>query len=390
MHAMLSRVHIKNFKSIGSAVVDLGRFVVLVGPNGAGKSNFVDALRFVADSLTHSVEFALQSRGGIMAVRRKSRGHPQNFGFRLFLTLASGAAEYSFEIVAEKHGRFSIKRERCINGFAQFEVSNGELTTKGVAGVRNRIESDRLALTILSGIEEFRPVYDAITSFRFYALLPDRIRELQEPDRGEVLKPDGSNSAAVLREIRQRDRLRYDRLCNYLGSVVPGIEAVSYATAGPKETLEFQQDIGDAYPWAFSSMSMSDGTLRVFGALLAIYQMSAPSLIMIEEPEATIHPAALEVLLDILMEGSMSSQVVLTTHSPDLLDNNEIGDDQLRVVASDKGKTEIAHMRHGLREHTKSQLFTIGEMIRVNELAIDETEAKEMSQQLSLFGARKN
>src|SRR3954452_1553479 len=60
----LTRVVLENYKSIAHCDVRLGPLNYLVGANGAGKSNFLDALRFVSDSLKHSVGHALRSRGG--------------------------------------------------------------------------------------------------------------------------------------------------------------------------------------------------------------------------------------------------------------------------------------------------------------------------------------
>jgi AAA domain, putative AbiEii toxin, Type IV TA system len=73
---LLTRVVLKNYKSIAACDVELASLVFLVGPNGAGKSNFVDALRFVADALRGSLDHALRERGGIKEVRRRSGGAP--------------------------------------------------------------------------------------------------------------------------------------------------------------------------------------------------------------------------------------------------------------------------------------------------------------------------
>src|ERR1039457_861403 len=86
----LTRVALKNFKSLAACNVTLGPLTFLVGPNGAGKSNFLDALRFVTDSLRTSLEHALRDRGGINEVRRRSAGHPNHFGLRLWFSLPSG------------------------------------------------------------------------------------------------------------------------------------------------------------------------------------------------------------------------------------------------------------------------------------------------------------
>ena len=81
----LTRVVLKNDKSIDSSAVDLRALTFLVGPNGSGKSNFLDALRFTSDSLRSSLDNALRERGGISEVRRRSGGHPAHFGTASFL-----------------------------------------------------------------------------------------------------------------------------------------------------------------------------------------------------------------------------------------------------------------------------------------------------------------
>ena len=78
----ITRVVLKNYKSIAACDVRLQPLTFLVGRNGAGKSNFLDALRFVADALNSSLGHAIRDRGGINDVRRRSRGHPNHFGIR--------------------------------------------------------------------------------------------------------------------------------------------------------------------------------------------------------------------------------------------------------------------------------------------------------------------
>jgi len=309
------------------------------------------------------------------------------------MELPSGLfADFSFEIAARAKGAFEVKQERCIVQSAlgprsQYEVESGKFKRE-VPGIKAKIEPDRLALTVVSAMEEFRPVYDYLSGMRFYSLSPDKIRELQGADPGKVLKRDGSNAAAVLREIRKEKPDNYDRLCRLLSKVVPGTKSAEYATVGSKETILFKQEVeGDTAPWDFGSVSMSDGTLRVLGILLAVYQMSPPTLIAIEEPEATIHPAALDVLVDILKDGSHRAQILITTHSPDILDNKSIKDSEILVVDSIKGKTTIAPMDGKSRDMVRQHLYTPGELLRSGELEPDRQKAKELEEQLNLFGS---
>jgi predicted ATPase len=395
--AKLSWIQIRNYRNIAAAVVNLQPLTVLVGPNGAGKSNFVDALSFVADSLNHSISLAFANRGGITAVRRKSGGHPTHIGLRFHLDLADGSwADYAFDIAARPREAFSVARERCVvQPFMQsrheFEVQNGQFRRE-VPGIRPRIEPDRLALTVLSATEEFRPVFDFLADIRRYNLRPERLRELQDPDPGEgaVLLQDGSNAAAVLRRIREdspRNGHVYERICRLLGQVVPGTTSVQPKSLGRKETLEFRQDVGLQYEWHFDALNMSDGTLRALGILLAVYQSRPASLIAIEEPESTIHPAATEILMDILIDGTERSQILLTTHSPDVLDNKKLSDDQIVAVESVQGVAQITPLMETTREVIRQRLYTPGELLRQGELQIDREYVDQAARQLKLFGS---
>lgn len=386
----IRRVQVRNYRSLDEVVVELGDLTILVGPNGAGKSNFVDSLSFVADAVTSTLSRAVQLRGGIDGVRRRSAGHPTNFGVRLEFALGDNRlATYAFEVAARSQGDFAVKRETCrvITGgviSASFDLREGEFR-EAPAGLRPRIQPDRLGLTVLSAADEFRPVFDFIAGMRFYSLVPDHIRDLQDPDTGLSLKRDGSNAASVLREVRARSEDDYDRICRLLGKVVPGTTGVDSEHVGSKETLKFRQEVGTKFPWTFPALNMSDGTLRVLGLLLAVFQHPAPPLIVIEEPESTVHPGATEVLMDVFKEGQRRSQLVLTTHSPDILDSNKVRDDQIRVVTARSGKTAVSPLSTVSREAVRRGLYSPGELLRANSLTPDLSTSEQLSADLDLF-----
>lgn len=384
---------VRNYKSIGQVSVGLEPFTAIVGPNGAGKSNFVDSLAFVQESLAESIELAFKNRGGIGAVRRRSAGHPTHIGMRLSLDLAGGlAAEYAFEIAAKPTERFTIAWERCVvqrfmQAVAQFEVRNGKFT-KPIAGIRPRVSADRLALFAASATEEFRPVYDFLTSMRFYSVVPVRLRELQEPDSGLFLKRDGSNAAAVLKRLMDDGDggERYERLCRLLSRIVSGLRRVEYRSVGQKDTLQFKQDVGLKHPWTFDALSMSDGTLRVLGLLLAVYQPGHPSVVAIEEPEATVHPAITELVVQVLLDAARDRQVLVTTHSPDILDYKGISESQVRIATTEQNRTLLCPLAASSREAIQARLYTPGELLRSDELAPDVPAALKEAEQADLFG----
>jgi predicted ATPase len=380
----ITRVRLRNFKSIAACDVALEPLMFLVGPNGSGKSNFLDALRLVRDGLRFSLDHAMRERGGVKEIRRRSAGHPTHFEIDLSFRLPAGqAGRYRFKIGAPALGEYEVQSEsleldtneplsRCF-----FKVHRGEVTESSV-GSPPSASSDRLYLVNASGMREFRPVYDALSRMGFYNLNPDRIRELQDPDSGELLARDGSNLAAVYKRLEHDDGARATRIEEYLAQVVPGVSGIQAKSLGPKETLEFRQAVaGVTNPWRFPATSVSDGTLRALGVLVALFQFSGngrrkgASLVGIEEPETALHPAAAGVLLGALREASASTQVLVTSHSPDLLDDDSIDTSSLLGVAAGDGATRIAPIDAAGRGALRDRLYTAGELLRLDQLRPD-------------------
>ena len=94
---------------------------------------------------------------------------------------------------------------------------------------------------------------------------------------------------------------------------------------------------------------MSDGTLRALGLLTAIFQRPTPSLVAIEEPEATIHPGALDAVLELVRHAAKTMQVVVTTHSPEVLDAKWIQAEHLRIVEWGHGATRVGDLSESTR-----------------------------------------
>lgn len=393
----LRRVKLRNFMSIGACHVELRSLSLLVGRNGAGKSNFLNALRFVVDSLRISLDHAIRDRGGIDAVRRRSTGHPRNFSIELQITLPGArVASYGFEIAARKDGAFAVKWERVevrdhkmqlLHHYRREELDIPSSSVKNMPPVLE----DRLYLVNAAGLPAFREVYDQLLAMGFYNLDPRMMKELQQPDAGELLHADGANLASVVARLR-RDRPQVmERIRDYLSRIVPEITDVDRVALGPKETLQFWQKVkGSEDPWRFYAASMSDGTLRALGALIAVTQLAERKhpvrLVGIEEPETALHPAATGALMDALREASTRTQVLLTTHSPDLLDQIEPAHDGLLVVVSEEGTTKIAPADPASLDAIRQHLFPPGELLRMDQLQPDRVNL-ERQLSLDLFSA---
>ncbi|MFL5834883.1 MAG: AAA family ATPase [Solirubrobacterales bacterium] len=392
--AFLKKVSITNYRSIGEATLDLGRFTVLAGANGAGKSNVVDVFRFVAEALSLGLYAALERRAGIQAVRHRvpSRGGRQRTVRLAFeLDLPRGmSADYSFTLISGARGAYRVGEEvlEMWSGggdlFGKLKMRNGELQEKPLLLVSEpsvdqenlaefflpaslKVGRESLALPVVGTTPGFRPVLLALREMRAYSIVPDLLREPQDSDEGRVLHVDGRNATSVWRDLSPKDR---GELIDLLGHAVPGIDDVRTQRYGRKRGFEFRQSSG-AGRIMFEGHQMSDGTIRLFGILLALLQPRSSSVIAIEEPEASLHIAALEALVAVMRERVDSGQVLLTTHSPELIDF--VSPDELRLVRREDGNTIVAPVAEHSKQAVLDDLFTLGELHRAGGLrATDE------------------
>lgn len=371
----ITRVRLRNYRSIAGCDVSLEPLTILVGPNGSGKSNFLDALRLTAESLRGSLDHALRERGGLAEVRRKSHGQPNHFAVWLDFHLDGSPGFFAFE-VAGRAGGYEIRHETCAWRGESYEVRSGEIR-RPPAAVSPPATTDRMYLVNAAGLPVFRPVFDALSTMGFYNISPAKIRDLQGPDPGDLLDREGTNLASVLDRLGQRNPSAKQRIEEYLARVVPGIEGIQPLHVSHMETIEFRQRVqGSKAPWRFMAINMSDGTLRALAVLTALFQFGAGNqvkLIGIEEPETALHPAAAGLLLDCLRDGAHERQVVITTHSPDLLDSETITERQLLAVSAADGKTVIGPVDAASRQALRDSLYRAGELLRMGQIDPDES-----------------
>ncbi len=379
----LTRVVLDNYKSIAHCDVRLGPLNYLVGPNGAGKSNFLDALRFVADALEQSVGQALRSRGGGASICHAP--HRQQGSFRIHL---------EFRGPDGADGNYTLKVGQSIGNTpsAPWEVQEERLvlpsrqggTGSGLGGQfpgNGPFLGDRLGLSLVADEPAYREVYAALTRMLFYNIKPRNIEDVVTFEPGQFLPPDGSNLASVFFRLGLPPDDVNDRINEYLRSILPGlvkvrVEPVMKEDLPPdvqKVALLFEQQFQAGGIHLFWPSQMSEGTLRSLAVLTALLQATTtegprPSLVAIEEPEAQIHPAALGVLRDAMVEASFSTQVVVTTHSADVLDSKDVDTDSILAVSAEDGVTHIAPIDAGGREMIRQRLYTPGELLRIGQL----------------------
>lgn len=376
--AAVVRVQLENYRSIERCDVRLGPLTYLVGPNGAGKSNFLDALRLLSDALNSSLEQAVRERGGLEAIRYRGALDTGMTSIEVELRLPiETSVSYRLELELLARGAFQVRREVCEvrrAGLDRVDRFDRHGTNVHSTGPELPVPAaGRLYLTTAASLGAFRMVFDVLSRTGFYNFDPPALRDIQAPDLDDVLDRTGRNAAAVLARLAQEAPDAVRRVEEFLGAVVPGMEAVGTESVGAREVLFFVQRAADGDPSRrFLAQSMSDGTLRAFGVLLALFQQASPDrdlvLVGLEEPEVAVHPAAAAVLRDAIAEAATVRQVLVTTHSPDLLDTPDLDPDSLLAVASVQGHTVISRPDRAGLSAVRDGLFTAGELLRVGQL----------------------
>jgi predicted ATPase len=384
----ISRVRLKNYKSIADCDVRLGPLTILVGPNGSGKSNFLDALAFLGRALATTPQQAVGERGGLGEILRRVPETPDSFGISVDMMVPRGArddvrvpARYGFEIgpplrrgvrpfeVTEETGELHWSGRDF-----RFRVTRGSVRDESLARQPAEIESDRLYLQSAAVQMAFAPVFRGLSGMRFYNFALDVLRQVGPALDGALLEERGEHLGDALGALAAVRPDTKDRLDAYLRAVAPGIEGIDRFSSGGYSTVVLRARAGAAGEEVeFGSNAISDGTIRAAAVLVSLFQLAAMdgriTFVGIEEPEIALHPAAAGVLFDALTEASGHVQVLATSQSADLLDRDDLDASIIRPVTMRDGLTIIGEVDDASREIAEKKLFTLGELMRGNQLA---------------------
>ena len=382
----ISRVRIRNYKSIAECDVELGSLTVLVGPNGTGKSNFLDALAFLARALEISPTHALDERGGFREILRRVPERAESFNILVETTIPwwpatpEYKATYEFEIAPANLNDlsgFRVLREQCVlrSAFTEMRFSaergRGEIISpEGSSSIALR--PDSLALQDAPLPPMFRRLRDALRRPRFYNFQTAIIRQPWPAATNPVLERNGRGLSDVLATLASReDRWVKKRIDAYLSAILQSDSSIEPISVGEYKTIALKTRV-DGNEFEFGALGMSEGTIRGAAVLAALFQPEALDgrlpLIGIEEPESALHPAAAGALFDALTEAAEHVQIIAATQSADLLDREDFKVSDIRPVASQDGLTVIGEVDSVSREIAREKLMTLGELMRGNQL----------------------
>ncbi len=350
-YPMLKTLAVANYRSINKLVAPLDRLNLVTGPNGSGKSNLYRALRLLAETAQGGVINALAREGGLdstfwagpetisrrmregeVAVQATTRQNVkrlrlgfagEDFSYAISMGLPSPGISY-FSLDPE------IKKE-CIWAGHLYRPASLLVQRSGpMVRAREGRNWDVLAqhtpdyhslfdqVGSLRGSPEVLLLRESIRGWRFYdhfrSDVDAPVRQPQLGTRTPVLHHDGRDLAAALQTIREIGDP--EALQRAVSDAFPGARLNIQPLQGGRFAIEFYQE-GLLRP--LSAAELSDGTLRYLLLIAALLTPRPPTMMVLNEPETSLHPDLLPALARLIIQASQHCQVWVVSHASRLI-----------------------------------------------------------------------
>ncbi len=331
---MIKRVRLQNYKNHRDTEVELRPLTVLVGPNGAGKTSFLQGLQLLRGVPATNVDHYFTRGGpsieavvhrGSDAVALQAEGTVVGEPWSVALNLPTRQVA---------HGRWSIAD--------QPPVSFGK--------------------NLDSSLPENSPFRQQLKGIELFSFDPNKISEpAQLSEVVPAVKPDGANTAPTLATLKLTDLGAFQRVEAALRQVVPGVEHLLVKPApmptgggiGYHVSFDFR-GVPDVPAFAASS-----GTLVTLALLTALHAPDGPRVVLIDEIDHALHPKAQMALvrqLRALLALDPELQIIVTTHSPYILDAVDVEDVRVFATRADGSVATRSLAQHPAAERTKGTL----------------------------------
>ena len=366
---MIHRFRVQNFKSVVDVDVDLSPVTVLVGKSGTGKSSFVQALQFLRDVLITkpNLQQSWPQLRPAMALDAPTT-------FCVEFSVAGITEKFRYELSINKSGPSQAPDEErlSLGDKCLFHQTRAAQASKRWVVEPELIEvptPGAIALGRIPSISEIVIAFTSLTSGLGYYVFFDKVlcQPVQENRRTGGLADDAGNFLDTLKDVvsNLQDLNVRKSIVAALQRVNPSISSVELNDIqNPSRVLVGHRFDGKTL--ALDLSQESDGFRRFYAHLLAIYQRPPKQTLIFEHPEDGIHPGALSLLAEEFKAapGEGHGQVILTTHSPRLLDHFD--EEQIRVVELVGLETRIGFISTEQKEAIRDKLLEPGELLTVD------------------------
>ena len=328
-----SHVLLENWRNFQRVDVELQNRVFLIGPNASGKSNFLDAFRFLRDIVIAGGGFqkSVADRGGVSRIRSLAARRYPNIAIDVVLQEKDETVwQYRIAFNQDNQRQPILKEEKVWHG----GVLILDRPTPEDQADEARLRQTYLEQTIAN--RDFRLIADFFASIRYYHIVPQLVRD---PERsiGHTSDPYGGD---FLEQIARTNKKTRDARLRYIQTVlkvaIPQLDMLKL----DKDEQGVPHLYGKYEHWRpqgawQSEADFSDGSLRLMGLLWAFLDGSGP--ILLEEPELSLHPEIVRHIPQMMyrlqrQRGRVARQIILSTHSSDLLSDQGIAADEILLL----------------------------------------------------------
>lgn len=361
---MITRIRIQNFRSIVDETVNLEPVTVLIGRSGAGKSNFVQAVRFLRDCL-HRRSLDFNQHGGQGRVLHVDH-QKESLGYELSFSIPGLDTEFDYLLRLQPTQGLFEEALRA-GGKVLYHHSQGKWVV--APKVVPAPQPSGIMLGAIPGLQESTFAYVALRSGIGCYDFPGDVLASQEnrgypadggfADRGENYLLVADRILSDLSKARS-----WTRIAKSVRAVNRAVHSLTLNAPTPDRLDVGHQVNGRVL--SFDVRQESEGFRRYLAHMLALYQNPSKQTLLFEHPESGLHPGALEALAYEFKACPQDGrgQVILTTHSPQLLDY--FPPESLRVVDIEKMNTRIGPVAPEQMASLREQLLHPGELLTVD------------------------
>lgn len=334
----LHSIRIQGFKSISDQTLEFNPLNVFIGGNGAGKSNLIGVFNFLNRIYKQELALFTGLSGGANSILHFGRHRTEKLSINVVFSQGNNRNTYEFSLNPTDADGFVFERETTYfqDALRYSEPVHGESWSGHTEARVSQSEHD-YARYLKRYLDNYRIYHFHDTS---PSAPPKQTGDVQE---NRFLRPDGGNLAAFLYWLHEMQPDYYRNVEDTVRQIAPFFSGFKLAPSSlnpEKIRLEWGEHGSDTY---FDASALSDGTLRFICLATLLLQPNLPPVVLIDEPELGLHPAAIQVLAGLLQSASARAQLLVATQSVTLI--NQLEPDQVWVVDREAGESIFYHLK---------------------------------------------
>lgn len=342
---IIHSIELHNWKNFQQCSVNLTERCFIVGANATGKSNFLDAIRFLRDIVKQGggLQTAVESRGGITKIRCLAARTKTNIKITITLREKEESADKWMYTLDFKHTGGGIQKSevRIISEQVYSAATNEWILNRTENSTGEDEETLKYThLEQANANQKFREIKETLLNIEYLNIVPQMVRESSSATTKEDYY--GRNFLAQLARLNEPTRNSYlKRVNDVMKLAVPQLDELTFIKdESGLYHLEARYIHWRAQGSKQTEMQFSDGTLRLIGFLFAI--LSGNGIILLEEPEINLHSGIVAQLPEFIakMQRYKKRQILITTHSYDILSNAGIDGSEVILLENTEEGTK--------------------------------------------------